>query len=155
MTCEAVQERLSAYLDGELSPEAAGPIAEHLASCGACSAELESLKRLGGAIEGLAGMGVPAGFARRVRLAAATISAQPPAGGRQTLSRVAAGLVALAGLWLGLAMGSAAGPANGNGSTSAAPEGLDWQVEALSAAPAGSVAHVVLTMVGSTGEEGL
>lgn len=46
MQCREVIELLSAYHDGELSPDQADAVAEHLAACPACSAELDSLQKL-------------------------------------------------------------------------------------------------------------
>ena len=42
-TCDTTRDSLSAYVDGELPPDQAAAIAEHLATCGACSAEYETL----------------------------------------------------------------------------------------------------------------
>ena len=42
MTCDP--ERLSHYLDGELSEEKASQLRSHLAACERCSAELASLR---------------------------------------------------------------------------------------------------------------
>jgi mycothiol system anti-sigma-R factor len=50
MTCERVTERLSGFLDGELSPEEIREIREHLADCTDCSKSLESLRALQSAI---------------------------------------------------------------------------------------------------------
>ena len=48
--CE-FRERLSAYLDGELSGEQRAAFEQHLAVCGQCAAELESLRRMSGALK--------------------------------------------------------------------------------------------------------
>lgn len=42
-TIHATHEALSAYIDGELTPDRAREIAEHLTACGPCSAEYEAL----------------------------------------------------------------------------------------------------------------
>jgi anti-sigma factor RsiW len=45
MKCKETQNRISAYLDGELEPQKSREIAEHLASCAACArvkAQLEN-----------------------------------------------------------------------------------------------------------------
>jgi len=44
MRCDAVRERLPGYPDRELHP--VGPVEVHLASCGACRAELREYRRL-------------------------------------------------------------------------------------------------------------
>ncbi len=46
MNCSEVQERLSAYHDGELSPDLAAEVAAHLADCSSCAAELVSFSEL-------------------------------------------------------------------------------------------------------------
>ena len=46
MTCPEIQDRLSAYLDGELAPEVRLQVAEHIQTCAACRAELSLLERL-------------------------------------------------------------------------------------------------------------
>lgn len=43
--CEAFQPMMSAYLDGELSPAERTELEQHLASCEACKAEFEKMKR--------------------------------------------------------------------------------------------------------------
>ncbi|MDR7537862.1 MAG: zf-HC2 domain-containing protein [Armatimonadota bacterium] len=48
-----VEQQLSAYLDGELTPDRAAEVREHLAGCAACQADLQALravKRLLGAL---------------------------------------------------------------------------------------------------------
>jgi len=44
--CDKIKDRLSAYLDGELSPEEMAEIAAHLETCRDCSALLEKMRRL-------------------------------------------------------------------------------------------------------------
>ena len=41
--CQTARESLSAYVDGELAPDRAGEIADHLTTCPACSAEYQAL----------------------------------------------------------------------------------------------------------------
>lgn len=48
MQCHEVVELLSAYYDGELPPDKAGAVAEHVAVCADCAAELKSLHKLSG-----------------------------------------------------------------------------------------------------------
>ena len=42
-TCNTTQASLSAYIDGELPPDQAAAVAEHLASCATCSDEYETM----------------------------------------------------------------------------------------------------------------
>ena len=153
MNCEDTAERLSAYLDGELEPQAAARLREHLAGCPQCGARLRDLGELDRALDALEGMPAPVSFARRVRLAAAAGSlAGTEAPGRarvaDVLSRVAAVLIAAVGLWVGVTAGLAANPGNGNGEAAAFQEDeLDLQVGAVSAAPEESLAGAYLALV--------
>ena len=45
MDCDALKERLSAYLDGEVTDTEKKRLEEHLASCVACRRELDQIKR--------------------------------------------------------------------------------------------------------------
>ena len=51
MNCEQLQERLNAYLDGELTPEVQAAARSHLAGCSACSDALKGLERAMGRVE--------------------------------------------------------------------------------------------------------
>lgn len=44
MTHEVIRHLLDDYVTGELTEDARGPVADHIAACGICSAEVESLK---------------------------------------------------------------------------------------------------------------
>jgi hypothetical protein len=46
VNCSEVQQRLSAYHDGELSPDVAAEVAAHLTVCSPCAAELASFSKL-------------------------------------------------------------------------------------------------------------
>lgn len=50
MNCDAVQECLGAYADGEASPNLARELEAHLASCPACACELASIRELASAL---------------------------------------------------------------------------------------------------------
>ncbi len=149
MNCEEAQRSLSAYLDGELPPQAAGELRRHLSECAQCAGGLEELRRLEAALDALPGTYVPAGFARRVREAAqAGRVRRMPFGG--TLTRAAAVLMAVAGLYCGVQTGRAVG--GGPAQDVSATDALDYQADALSAVPTGSLADVYLAL--GEGEEG-
>ena len=46
MDCHEIKEKLGAYLDGELPPDQAKMVSEHLESCPTCQAEWERLGKL-------------------------------------------------------------------------------------------------------------
>ena len=50
MKCTEVQEHLSAWLDGEVPEELRPRLADHLAACPVCQAELTALERLDAAL---------------------------------------------------------------------------------------------------------
>ena len=70
MDCEKVQENLSAYLDGELSPQEADAVRAHLESCEDCAAEAESLRSTVRLVRSLERAQAPAVLKRRVMAAA-------------------------------------------------------------------------------------
>jgi anti-sigma-K factor RskA len=46
MTHEIIRHLLDDYVTGELAEDARGPVADHIAGCAICAAEVESLKRI-------------------------------------------------------------------------------------------------------------
>jgi anti-sigma factor RsiW len=68
MTCEAAQTLLDAYVDGELDANRAAELAEHLAACPSCAAELRHLISLGTAVkENASYYHAPPALAERIR----------------------------------------------------------------------------------------
>lgn len=59
MICLDVQERLSAYLDSDLSPEEMEEIAEHLRGCQACQAVLSELRQVRDELRSLPEVEIP------------------------------------------------------------------------------------------------
>ena len=57
--CSWTQERVEAYIDGELTPVEQGRIEAHAATCAACAAELEDARRLVGALRTLPSLTCP------------------------------------------------------------------------------------------------
>jgi hypothetical protein len=53
VTCTSISEELSAYLDGELSPDVAAKVAEHLRYCPTCAAEAAELANIRGMVRAL------------------------------------------------------------------------------------------------------
>ncbi len=163
--CKTTSQRLSAYLDGELPQAGAAAVEEHLRGCPRCAAELAALRGLSHTLEGLEGAAVPSGFAARVRRAAGAerASRRPlvlfgtPSRLNRVLMRVAAGLVAVAGLWVGMSVGGSAFASREEASFDTAEVAqqseFDLQLESLSTAPPGSIAEAYLAFA-SYEEEG-
>ena len=57
--CSWTQERIEAYIDGELTPVEQGRLEAHAATCAACAAELEDARRLVGALRTLPSLPCP------------------------------------------------------------------------------------------------
>ncbi|HEU5441062.1 MAG TPA: zf-HC2 domain-containing protein [Ktedonobacterales bacterium] len=60
---DAQRERLSAYLDGELTPDEAAALERHLADCHACQTELASLREVRALLGALPPPALPRSFA--------------------------------------------------------------------------------------------
>lgn len=74
---EALRERLSAYLDGELAPADAAALERHLAECAECRDELAALREVRTLLRALPPPALPRSFA--LPPTAAPHSARPPA----------------------------------------------------------------------------
>jgi len=66
MECEKIRKKLTAYLEGVVSPEERRFIEKHLPSCHGCSNTLEDLKRTEGLIKGLEEVEPPPWLKERV-----------------------------------------------------------------------------------------
>jgi anti-sigma factor RsiW len=156
VNCERTRELLNAYLDGELAPDLRAEVAEHLHGCPGCTEALAELETLNRAIGTLPGAAVPDGFAARVRAAAEEGRLLRPGTANRrirlfgdALTRIAAVLMAVAGLAVGMAMGRTMSAANGYAGASDATESevLALQTDVLSVIPEGSLSDVFLTLV--------
>ncbi|MCD6416743.1 MAG: zf-HC2 domain-containing protein, partial [Planctomycetes bacterium] len=111
MDCNLIQEKLSAYLDGELDAEGASGVQRHLEVCARCARELAELERLADVLDSLDGMAAAPDFASKVRaMAASAPEARTMIDLRGlfrsgALMRAAGVLVMVAGFGLGLALG--------------------------------------------------
>jgi anti-sigma factor RsiW len=93
MTCDEVRERLSGWVDGEVSPDVTFAIDAHLETCSICRARANSMRALKHAIARLPSRESPP-VAVRARLDA--LSFKPPRRVRLTGALTAAALMALA-----------------------------------------------------------
>ena len=153
MRCAAVNKRLNAYLDGELSPATADSVREHLRTCSRCAEAREELKRVNGLLAAFEAAEARPGLAQRIR---AVAEARPAAVIRLDLARAerfglvleraAAAAALLAGVMLGVIMGNAASQFRAGSDRMAVSSSFrfDASVDPLSAVPAGSVADIVL-----------
>lgn len=66
MKCSQVQNKLSAYIDGEISDKEKTFIEEHIRTCKKCSKELATLAELGTELNALGSMEVPVYFRTHV-----------------------------------------------------------------------------------------
>ncbi len=109
MRCGKAHLLLDDYLRGTLASAERDAVAEHLVSCGKCSAELEFLKRYREGLASVPPLRAPAGFLAKVRDGIARDTAARPAARRGIIGRLflplkiklpleAAGLLATAAL---------------------------------------------------------
>ncbi len=64
--CRNIEEMMSAYLDGEVSPDEERLVREHLASCPGCRATLEDLRRTATLVKGLEEVEPPPWLAQKI-----------------------------------------------------------------------------------------
>src|SRR5262245_46023849 len=97
MRCDDCRDALSSYVDGELMPEEAKSIRDHIASCSECATEHETLTALSRRLkEGLERRRAPDVLKARIRSAVAQPDAFEPVARPHRLRRqvlIAAGLV--------------------------------------------------------------
>ena len=100
MNCSDARENLSAFLDGELDRKSAAVVESHLAECGACRAELESLRGLVGTLHAMPKRHAPADVERAVvsQLERDALFAKPAAPRRRRTWAVIFGSTAAAAL---------------------------------------------------------
>ena len=170
MRCRRAEDRLDAYLAGELSPPVRGRIEAHLASCENCRGRLDRLAAMAEAFKSAVAPPVPDGFAQRVMLAARSRrparalplqAAWPsPVAAWRAMAvpmRAAAAAVLVAGLGLGVLMGrqtSALGRTPATPSTAAAEAADAYHLDAFEEAPGGSLAQACLAVAGGFNGEG-
>ena len=95
MNCEGIREDLGAYLDDELDSARRSELDGHLASCEACTVELERLRKLSRLVGDVPRAAAPAGLAARI-----VSAAREPRPRVLRLSRWTGGLAALAAVLL-------------------------------------------------------
>lgn len=86
MDCRAVRERLSLYLDGELSGSELKLIAEHIETCTACRAELSSLEQTVDWLRRLEPVAIPSGLKDKILARVWATSDSPPLAATQRLT---------------------------------------------------------------------
>ena len=69
MRCRRAQKKLSAYVDGELSPRATEAVRRHVETCAACRQALDETSALGGLLDAAEEMTPRPFFVRRAMAA--------------------------------------------------------------------------------------
>ncbi len=156
MGCKKAQRRLSAYLDGELSPVERAPLDEHVRGCARCTEELARLSGLRRLLDGAPDVPVTAGFAGSVRRAAEArverargSAARPAWRFYPAPARVAALAAVVLALALGGLMGTSVASVRTAGLT-AAPQETEQDIlaDALDPLPDDSLAANYLELTG-------
>lgn len=164
MHCDHVRERLSAYMDTEVGHHMRAQIDEHLAACENCREALARLRQVDAFLGSAPAPCASEGFAGRVMAEARQHAAgwrQPPREPWSSLRwwasssvpmRAAAAAVLMVGLAAGAFMGRdtwqppAPRSAASTQSTDTNVAGV-YNLDYLSGAPSGSLAHVFVTLV--------
>lgn len=101
MACNGILDQISAHLDGELSPEEAAELAEHLERCPQCRQLARELEQVHALLSGAALVQVPEQLHRRLVESVQQDAASAPKRSRRALVRRVAGLAACAAVCLG------------------------------------------------------
>lgn len=144
--CEDVLERLEAFSTGELESFRFDPVARYLESCGDCRRAFDRLRGMAALLRGAPVPPAPEGFAARIL--AGSGPASKPAGRASVpiLRRVAAILVAAAGLAAGSVLGWQAA-----GGTSPPDPAVPPYGELLDPVPESSAVRVYLALLNGAG----
>ena len=154
MRCKAVHRKLNAYLDGELSAEAAARVEEHVQACPLCADELAGLNGLGILLDAAPRVEAPERFALSVRRAAARRggardSKVIPIRWAALSARVAAMLALVFGIGLGgVKSGSVMGTRRAQVQTPSEQLVAELSLDLLSAVPSDSVTEAYLEWAG-------
>jgi anti-sigma factor RsiW len=100
MDHNTASNRLSAYMDGELTPPERAAIDKHLAECSVCTATLNDLQRISHAVRALPAPSLDAGVLRRLHGSVDQIGRRPLERFVGLLSGIAACLAVIGGLML-------------------------------------------------------
>lgn len=124
--CRTIEDRLSAYLDGELSARDRAEVEEHLRACRRCGSTLEDLRSVIRSVRSVPAPAVPAGL--QDRLLDRVAAEEPPAAARPNppwLRLAAAGIAACFLIVLALHLGGLiGGPRRVPGEVTVAREAL-------------------------------
>src|SRR2546423_6067952 len=128
--CQTARESLSAYVDGELAPDRAGEIADHLTTCPACSAEYQALlETVAGLRSHLTRFTAPDVLRARIRAAVAATPSESVAAeqmrpsARNDRRRVTRALAVAAAVFVGAALGAGGTLGAAGGAGEGAPAG--------------------------------
>jgi anti-sigma factor RsiW len=165
MRCKTVAEKLDAYVLGELRTGRQKRIERHLARCPRCGAAAADLRRMLGLFARAAAPPAPQGLAARVSAAARRrMSAPAPAPALTPRTwwrtvpwpqRVAAAAALLLGLTAGTLIARSAWRAPDAALTRESDPLDEYQLDALTEVPPGSLADEFLVLVASDPREGV
>jgi len=97
--CEHI-EQISAYYDGELSPEERRLMETHLQQCDVCARELRQLKRLSSLMSGVRMPELPVGVLRRLHDNAASLRQRMIVRLAERLTAAAAAILVVCAAWI-------------------------------------------------------
>lgn len=101
MTCQQDHLTLAAYMDGELTPERASALEQHLRGCAGCSAEIAGLARMRRGLSAAKGRYAPSDeFRRKIQSQVTAKKARPSMWWFLSPAFVAAVVILLCVLWL-------------------------------------------------------
>ncbi len=148
MECQKAFRLLNAFLEGDLKGAQARRMEKHLASCSACRAELEGLKRSLALLEGLPSLVPPPGLASRVMARVLQPERALARAGSGTLGWVVASVLGgLGSLLVYLYLDEQGWPWDAVAADSAQPVGLGDLASLLAGMEVGVVIGVTLLFV--------
>jgi predicted anti-sigma-YlaC factor YlaD len=148
MKCRDVEKSLSAYSDGEASPETSALIESHVRSCGSCRGILEENRTLWKALEAVhAAKPSPFFYARLQSRLQAEHRVQRTPWTERLLIPASATAIALVGFWLGTIAGGNGDTTKQEGNSSGTAATASY-VDTFDSVPSASFGDVYFALAG-------